>query len=228
YRNRRIRALASSEQHHRLILASGSPRRAEILSESGIELDIVPAAVDEDSFFVRTGELSGVVQELALAKAVSIASRRSGEWVLGADTIVVLDGEVLGKPESSDQAVSMLRMLSGRSHVVITGVAIVDPAGKSHTKHVSTSVIFRSLDDAEIAKYVSTGSPLDKAGGYGIQDGSFAPVASYDECYLNVVGLPMCATGELLELTGFVVPGGVACRDHVGSRVPGLNDSRAL
>ena len=200
----------------RLILASGSPRRAEILSDAGIVLEISPADIDEDAVLANGGVLMDAVQTLALAKARSIASVRSGEYVLGADTIVVLNGEVLGKPGSVGQAVAMLQQLNGRQHDVITGVAVVNPAGETHTKHVSTSVIFRSLNDDEIANYVSSGSPLDKAGGYGIQDSSFAPVASYDECYLNVVGLPMCATSELLEQSGFPNPGGFACSGHTG------------
>ena len=209
----------------RLILASGSPRRAEILSDAGIVLEISPADIDEDAVLANGGVLMDAVQTLALAKARSIASVRSGEYVLGADTIVVLNGEVLGKPGSVGQAVAMLQQLNGRQHDVITGVAVVNPAGETHTKHVSTSVIFRSLNDDEIANYVSSGSPLDKAGGYGIQDSSFAPVASYDECYLNVVGLPMCATSELLEQSGFPNPGEIACPGHADSDT---TESRSL
>ena len=216
--------MASSDQH-KLTLASGSPRRAQILSNAGFELDIAPAEIDEDAFLVDAEDFSKTVQKLALAKAESIAARHSGEYVLGADTIVILDGVVLGKPESADHAHAMLRSLSGKSHKVITGIAIINPVGEPHTEFVSTSVIFRSLDDDEIANYVSSGSPLDKAGGYGIQDGSFAPVASYDECYLNVVGLPMCATSELLEQSGFPNPGGIACPGHTEFDV---TESRSL
>ena len=201
----------------RLILASGSPRRAEILSEAGFDLEISPADIDEDAILSNSGVLVDAVQALALAKAQSIASVRSGEYVLGADTIVVLDGEVLGKPGSAGEAVEMLQQLNGRQHDVITGVAVVNPAGETHTKHVSTSVIFRTLDEREIAEYVSSGSPCDKAGGYGIQDSSFAPVASYDECYLNVVGLPMCATSELIVRSGFEISGAIECAGHSAS-----------
>jgi MAF protein len=203
-----------SLERHKLTLASGSPRRAQILSEAGFEFDVAPAEIDEDAFLVDTRDFSNAVQKLALAKAESIAVRRSGAYVLGADTIVVLDGAVLGKPESAEHAHAMLRSLSGKSHDVITGVAIINPVGETHTNYVRTSVIFRSLDGDEISKYVSTGSSFDKAGGYGIQDGSFAPVASYDECYLNVVGLPMCATSELLEQSRFVLSGVVNCAGH--------------
>ncbi len=208
-------AILDSSQN-RLILASGSPRRAEILGEAGVQIDVVPASVDEEELLASGGDLVDAVQLLALAKATSIAESRPGEYVLGADTIVVLDGEELGKPESASHAAEMLSRLSGRSHVVTTGVAIISPSGETRTKFVSTTVMFRTLDDGAIAKYVSSGSPLDKAGGYGIQDRSFAPVASYDVCYLNVVGLPMCATSELLKESGFLKVVGLSCSGHAG------------
>ena len=219
----------TSSSNTKLVLASGSPRRAQILGEAGISLEIVPADIDEDAVFAAAmnGELSAAVEALAFAKAKSIAETRVGEYVLGADTIVVLNDEVLGKPGSTEEAVSMLRRLNDRSHEVITGVAIVNPAGETHTNHVSTAVKFRRLDEDAIAEYVSSGSPFDKAGGYGIQDDSFDPVASYDECYLNVVGLPMCVTSELLEQSGFVLSGALKCASHavhnsdVGADEPG-------
>lgn len=197
-----------------LVLASGSPRRAEILSEAGIELEVVPADVDEDSILAESVDLREGVQGLAFAKASSVASNHVSRYVLGADTIVVHDGSVLGKPDSAKQAVEMLQRLNRRQHEVITGIAVINPAGETHTNYVSTSVKFRSLDEEAIAKYVSSGSPFDKAGGYGIQDRSFAPVASYDECYLNVVGLPMCATSELLISSGFEITGAIECVGH--------------
>ena len=200
-----------------LVLASGSPRRAEILSEDGFELEIVPADVDEDSILAGNDNLRDGVQGLALAKARSVASALPNRYVLGADTIVVFEDEVLGKPESAEQAVAMLERLNNRQHEVVTGVAVINPAGETHTNYVSTWVKFRSLEAADIAKYVSSGSPFDKAGGYGIQDRSFAPVASYDECYLNVVGLPMCATSELIVRSGFEISGAIECAGHSAS-----------
>ena len=203
--------------HNRvLILASRSPRRAEILGEAGIEFHVVPTDIDEDDLLSGPGRLADAVQRLAREKARAAAESVPGSFVLGADTIVVLDGHILGKPESPDQAVDMLQRMSGRAHDVISGVAVVGPDGTSHTDFVSTSVLFRELDDGEIVDYVATGSPLDKAGAYGIQDSPFAPVESYDECYLNVVGLPMCATGKLLENTVLKRPGIVVCRGHLG------------
>lgn len=200
------------------MLASGSPRRAQILSEAGFDLEIVLADVDEDGILAQGDSLVEAVQSLALAKARSVADTRSGEYVIGADTVVVLDGDFLGKPETPEQAVAMLQRLNNRRHEVITGVGVINPAGETHAKHVSTSVKFRSLDEDAIANYVSSGSPFDKAGGYGIQDRSFAPVASYDGCYLNVVGLPMCATSELLEQSGLRGPGAVTCAGHFAPR----------
>jgi len=205
-----------SSSNTKLVLASGSPRRAQILGEAGVSLEIVPADIVEDTVFAAAldGELSSAVQALALAKAKYIAEKRASEYVLGADTIVVLDGEVLGKPGSYDEAVFMLRRLNDRSHEVITGVAIVNSSGETHTKHMSTAVKFRRLDEDEIAEYVSSESPFDKAGGYGIQDESFAPVASYDGCYLNVVGLPMCVTRQLLVCSGYEFAGAFSCAGH--------------
>ena len=203
----------------KLVLASGSPRRAEILSESGFDLKIIPASVDEDAILTQGSDLVSAVRALALAKASYVAGSNVGEFVLGADTIVVFENEVFGKPESSEQACEMLNRLSGRQHKVITGVAIVNPVRQSHTKFVSTSVVFRNLEDDEISKYVSSDLSLDKAGGYGIQDSSFAPVASYDECYLNVVGLPMCATSDLLEKSGFEIGESLVCTGHSVPRV---------
>ena len=200
--------------HSTLILASGSPRRAQILSEAGINFEVVAADIDEDRIFSRHGRLSDLVQQVALAKAKSIADAKSGTYVIGADTIVVLDDHMLGKPESPRDAIEMLQRLSGRSHVVMTGVAVIGEGGDSHTSYVATSVAFRELGESEIAEYVATGSPMDKAGSYGIQDNSLSPASSYDECYLNVVGLPMCATSELLEKSGVPVPGKISCPGH--------------
>ncbi len=205
--------------HRTLILASKSPRRAEILGDAGIEVKIISADIDEESFFSaqesssKRQSISDAVQRLALEKARSVAAFNPDDFVLGADTVVALDGRVFGKPGSPDDAADMLRQLSGRSHDVITGVAVVGPDGEFKTNFVSTSVLFRSLGDDEIADYVASGQPFDKAGGYGIQDSFFAPVSSYDDCYLNVVGLPMCATSELLENTG-LIPGEIACLGH--------------
>ena len=153
-----------------LILASRSPRRAEILSGAGFQLEVVPSGVDEKKLFSADTYLPRAVEHLALSKAKSVSSSRLNRYVLGADTIVVLDHRVLGKPESSAQATAMLNALSDRNHEVITGVAVIDPSGDTQTISVKTSVTMRGLSNSEIAKYVASGSPYDKAGGYGIQD----------------------------------------------------------
>jgi MAF protein len=201
----------------KLVLASGSTRRAEILFDAWITLAIEPASVDEDAILAKEPDLVSAAQNLALAKAIFVAELNVGEFVIGADTIVVFENEVFGKPESSNEALVMLNRLNGRQHEVITGVAVVNPTGKSQTNFVSTSVVFRNLEDSEISEYVSTGLPLDKAGGYGIQDSSFSPVASYDECYLNVVGLPMCVSSDLLEESGFEIGMSLVCAGHAVS-----------
>ena len=206
--------MTGSNHNRKLILASASPRRAEILGKAGIDFHIVVMDVDEDALLSGTGDLVDALQRLALEKAKAAAEISLGAFVLGADTIVALDGRILGKPESPGHAVEMLHLMSGRAHEVITGVAVVGPDGESQATYVSTSVLLREFDDVEVADYVATGSPLDKAGGYGIQDSSFAPVKSYDDCYLNVVGLPMCVTSELLENTGLLPPGSMVCRGH--------------
>ena len=218
--------MTGSGHNGALVLASASPRRAEILGAAGIEFNIVPTDVDEDALLPGPGSHADAVQRLALEKAKSVAGMAPGSFVLGADTMVVLDGHILGKPDSPGHAVEMLHRMSGRKHDVITGVAVVGPDGESQTVFVSTSVLMRGFEDVEIADYVATGSSLDKAGAYGIQDSSFGPVKSYDGCYLNVVGLPMCATVELLESTGLPMPGDAVCQGHGRSEAIGMKAPR--
>jgi len=156
--------LKGSIVHRTLILASKSPRRAEILGDAGIEVKIISADIDEESFFSaqesssKRQSISDAVQRLALEKARSVAAFNPDDFVLGADTVVALDGRVFGKPGSPDDAADMLRQLSGRSHDVITGVAVVGPDGEFKTNFVSTSVLFRSLGDDEIAVMLRRGS----------------------------------------------------------------------
>jgi MAF protein len=135
---------------------------------------------------------------LAEAKARAVAREMPDAAVIGADTVVSKNGVLYAKPQHSDDAHRMLRELAASSHTVITGVAVVANS-ELLSGHVSTIVNMRNYDAVEIANYVESGSPLDKAGGYGIQDESFMPVASIEGCYLNVVGLPICLTGELLS-----------------------------
>jgi septum formation protein len=183
-----------------LVLASQSPRRSALLKHIGFEFTTVVPDVDEDAV-PTDGEPSAYVEHLALLKAQRGASMIDHDAiVIGSDTTVVLDGAVLNKPTDAADAHRMLRMLSGRTHTVHTGLALATRS--AHPRHVcvsrATDVTFRELSDAEIAAYVATGSPLDKAGAYGIQDDFGAVfVSSVHGCYYTIVGLPL----ELLYTT---------------------------
>lgn len=182
-----------------LILASASPRRRELLAQVGVRHAVQVADIDES---VLAGETpAAYVERLARAKAVAVAPRAGGLAVLGADTTVVVDDEILGKPVDAADAESMLRRLAGREHRVLTAVAVC--RGDRLSSCVSaTRVWFRPLDDVRIARYVATGEPMDKAGAYGIQGLGAALVARIDGSYTGVVGLPLAETCELLEAFG--------------------------
>lgn len=175
--------------HVPLVLASQSPRRRQLLERLGIPFSVHPSDVDET--VPPDTAPSEVAALLATQKAEAIAPQHPDALTLGADTIVVLDDVVLGKPADAVEAAAMLRRLSERSHMVYTGLALVHH-GRTVTTHEATEVTFATLTDAEIAAYVQTGSPLDKAGAYGIQDdlGAFF-VEGIQGDYYNVVGLPL-------------------------------------
>lgn len=172
----------------KLILASGSPRRKDLLKEYGFDFTVIPSAFEESNLLLSP-ELTAKSNALGKAKDVFSTLCDDGTVVLGADTIVVLDNKILGKPLNTDQAKSMLKNLSDKTHLVITGYAIVK---KDYvlTDAVITKVTFNPLTDELIDKYVATGSPMDKAGAYGIQDG-FNLVKDINGSYNNVVGLPV-------------------------------------
>ncbi len=173
------------------VLASQSPRRKKLLEQIGLAFDVHVSPVEET---IEPGIAPDVVVErLAQEKAAAVAVHYPAAVTLGADTVVVLDGEILGKPSGPDEAHAMLRRLAGRTHTVYTGIALLHPAsGRAVATHAATDVTFGTLDDAEIAAYVDTGSPLDKAGAYGIQDDLGAVfIARIDGDYYNVVGLPL-------------------------------------
>lgn len=184
----------------RIVLASGSPRRLGILVSAGLRVDVLPTETPEHRL---PGDVTPEEWALRLAsdKAANAARVMPDAVTLGADTIVVIDGEVLGKPSGPDDAMTTLRRLRNRSHRVVTAVAVDCPAGKWSGWSV-TDVWMRDLKDDEIADYVASGLPLDKAGSYGIQDRPFSPAERINGCYLNVVGLPMCLTTELFQLAG--------------------------
>ena len=199
----------------RLVLASASPRRRALMAAFREPVRTVsPKADEEPRRDSETPEEFVVRLSAAKAREVSplIPSPSTGEGqdggvadvlVIGADTAVVVDRDVLGKPADRAEAVEMLRRLRGRTHRVVTGVTVVDGAtGRALSTSRSTDVLMRCYGDDEISAYVDTGSPFDKAGGYAVQDAIFAPAESVNGCYLNVVGLPLCDTLALLAGAG--------------------------
>jgi len=189
-----------------LILASRSPRRRLLLRSVGIEFTIEPGIEDEPSLQIVSP--AGAAEKQARHKASHVSSSFPNSWVLGADTIVVLDGQIFGKPSDNSEAGRMLRMLSGRVHEVITGMCL-ENAGKSISRlgSVSTKVRFKPLSSEQIESYIRTGEPMDKAGAYGIQGIGAFLVQSIEGSYTNVVGLPLCETVEWLEEEGIIAPG---------------------
>ena len=182
-----------------LVLASGSPRRRDILTTLGLQFDVRRPDVDET---LRPGEKAdSAARRLAEEKATAVEADPD-ELVIAADTIVVLDGELLGKPSGPEEAAVMLGRLAGRCHDVITGLA-VRLGADTRSVTARTSVRFRSLDPAEIAAYVATGEPLDKAGAYGIQGYGSALVERIEGDFFNVMGLPVPALLALLHATGY-------------------------
>ncbi len=183
----------------RFILASGSPRRREILSVAGYEYEVLPSSADELTNNYSAQELA--VQN-ATAKAIDVYSKTDKDAViLGADTVVCLDGEILGKPKDAQDAYDMLRRLSGSSHSVITGYAVV---GKNGVKsgYCETYVSFRDISDDEIRAYIATNEPMDKAGGYGIQEKGCLFASSVTGDFFNVIGLPVSSVRPLLAEYG--------------------------
>lgn len=183
-----------------LVLASASPRRRELLTQAGYMFEVRPAHVPEDS--LPGEEPIAYVVRLAREKAEAVYRELAGSndelAVLGADTTVVVDREILAKPEDAADAARMLRMLSGRTHRVITGVALATAEGTEVAAEV-TAVRFVALAEEEIAAYVATGEPMDKAGAYAIQGGAAKWIPRIEGCYFNVVGLPLALVRAMLE-----------------------------
>ena len=187
----------------KLVLASGSPRRAEVLADAGFTFEAVAASVDESR---RDGESAEThVRRLAEAKARAVAGGVSPPAiVIAADTVVVIEGELLGKPASPDDAGEMLRRLSGRTHQVLTGLAVLRiPEGVTRVEIETTQVTFAPLTETEIEVYVASGEPLDKAGAYAIQGRGGRFVARVEGCYFNVVGLPLARLYRILGEMGW-------------------------
>ena len=203
----------------KLILASGSERRRELLSWIGIPFEIVISDFDEGSVHERNPEK--LVERLALEKAKAVANRikksesrsqkRDTTLVIGADTVVRVDHETIGKPEDEQDAARILRKLSGTTHVVFTGVAVVNAhSGESFVEAEKTRVTFRKLKEAEIRSYVASGEPLDKGGGYAIQMGAKGFVTLIEGSFTNVVGLPLLLLTRHLGKSGFIIKGDVS------------------
>ena len=183
--------------NRKIILASESPRRAELLKQIGLDFEIMPSAVDEGK--EPKESLESYVKRVALSKAEKAASGVKNAVIIAADTIVVINKKRLGKPESPESAIVMLKKLSGRCHTVMTGIAVVDTVkNKRVTKAVSTKVWFKKLSDEEIKEYVKSSEPLDKAGGYGIQGKAAVFVKRIEGDYFNIVGLPLNTLYEML------------------------------
>jgi len=186
---------------NRLILASKSPRRYDLLKQMGLNFEVIPSNVEE--VFVKGESSREHVIRLAEAKALDVGNRFPENWVIGADTIVYVDSNILGKPNSREEALEMLRLISGKEHRVLTGVSVRHlKKGKGECETVETAVRVKTLSQAEMDWYVRTEEPFDKAGGYGIQGiGSFM-IESINGSYTNVVGLPLCELMQMLIRLG--------------------------
>lgn len=184
------------------ILASGSPRRKELLSAVGMKFKVVVSEADEESVS-KDAPVEIYVQELALIKAAASAKtvlKNKNAVIIAADTVVALDGKLMGKPRDKDDAFDMLKSLSGREHDVYTGYCVMRVKdGFTVCNRIGTKVRFKELDDDTIRRYIATGEPMDKAGSYGIQGKGALLVESIDGDYANVVGLPVSALSDTLK-----------------------------
>ncbi len=185
----------------KLLLASQSPRRIALMTEAGYEFDVHPAAIGEVVDPARTPEENAMA--LALQKAQWVASRQKHCFVIGADTLVVLDEKVIGKPVDREDAERILTRISGRPHQVITGLAVINPEGRSFEDAMSSTVQIKTLTPGEIQTYIETGEPMDKAGAYAIQGKGAFMVESWSGSFNNVVGLPVEALRSLLQTAGY-------------------------
>ncbi|HEX7288412.1 MAG TPA: Maf family protein [Candidatus Angelobacter sp.] len=187
---------------HTLILASSSPRRQELLREAGIAIEVHPAHILEEP---KPGEAPlDYALRLAQEKAQAVAGKFPQRYVLGADTIVVVDQHLLEKPLDREDAARMLRLLSGRGHEVTTAVSLVAPDGRTTTSACTTQVHFRRLEEEKIQQYIATNEPMDKAGAYAIQGGAARWTSRMEGDYSNVVGLPVQLVTEMLRANGFL------------------------
>jgi MAF protein len=205
-----------------IVLASSSPRRQELISLLERTWVVLTADVDEDSVY-SSNPVTNVIETAMLKARYAANSAPADALIIAADTMVLLDGRMLGKPADKKEATAMLVSLRGRTHQVHTGIVVIDNStGQAVVDSCSADVPMRDYTDDEIEAYVSTGDPLDKAGGYAIQHPEFTPVKDLNGCYSTVVGLPLCHLVRLLrrlkvEISADV-PGG--CQDHHNYRCP--------
>ncbi|OBZ12838.1 MULTISPECIES: nucleoside triphosphate pyrophosphatase [Bacillales] len=197
--------LSRNEAISQLVLASSSPRRKELVASLDLSLPVYILSTDTDETIEASWSPEQVVEQLSLRKANAalkmLQQKQAVETslIIGADTIVVLDGDVLGKPVDDEEAKVMLGRLQGRTHEVYTGIAcVLSPSGEASIAHRMTKVKMKSLSDEQIARYVATGEPRDKAGSYGIQGLGSTLVDQIEGCYFNVVGLPLSLLSDML------------------------------
>jgi septum formation protein len=189
----------------KLILASRSPRRSELLRSLGLEFEVSPSKVEEITDPEQSPEQNAT--KIARDKARWVAQKNPGSYVLGADTMVVLDQEIIGQPDDEEDAYRILSKLAGKQHRVITGVVLITPENEQYETAVVSTVSIKSASEKEIRAYIATGEPLDKAGAYAIQgEGSFL-VEAWEGSWSNIVGLPTEALTGLFHKIGFPVPG---------------------
>lgn len=182
-----------------IFLASASPRRQELLNQISVPFSVVRSDFVEATTMVSGQSVTDLVEQNALGKARGAFPLPHRGLCVGADTEVICDGRILGKPASLAEARNMLRCLSGRVHTVVSGVAVVDESGKYITGHSLTDVAFRDLTESEISAYLGTGESMDKAGAYGIQGKGALFVTAVQGCYFNVMGLPLSLLASLLS-----------------------------
>jgi septum formation protein len=201
-----FRRKAKNRMHYEpgnIILASASPRRVELLSSAGVKFQVLPSGIPEDSLPGETPE--DHVLRLAREKALDVAQKIEGRFFIGADTVVVSEGEIMGKPSDSTDAERMLRKLSGVPHEVITGFAVYDKEKNNvNGEAVKTKVYFKTLNTEEIRAYIASGCSFDKAGAYAIQGGAAYMIRKIEGSYSNVVGLPLCEVVEALHKAGAI------------------------
>jgi MAF protein len=189
----------------KLVLASASPRRRDLLAGLGLEFQVLPSDIPEDSLPGESPQ--DLVRRLSLEKALAVVQRVTEGYVIAADSTVVLEGQSLAKPEDAGDARRMLRALRGTEHNVTTGVTVVEVAsGRRRTEVMTCPVAMRDFTDEEMEASIAAGTPMDKAGAYAIQDQEFRPARLLSGCYTNVLGLPLCRVVAMLEELGCPLP----------------------